>query len=109
MSILEIIQTSVIAISVISLFIATGRWIIDWPQRLNEKKTQMAATVLNIFLVSYSNRLRNRLRIKVIQLRDIRRSTAIMQEAKLTEHTATVDRLIGDESKHLICHCFQLE
>ncbi|WP_125604397.1 hypothetical protein [Lapidilactobacillus bayanensis] len=94
MSLSEIIQTITI---IVSLFIALGGWFINWRQRVNDKKPQMVATVVNSISLSRFEKPP----VKVVQLRNIGQSTAIVQEFRIVKHTNISDQIISDGLKNL--------
>lgn len=94
MSLSEIIQTSAI---LISLLIALSGWFINWRQRVNDKRPQMVATVVNSMWRSHVGQEP----IKIIQLRNVGQSTAIVQEFRILEQAPSGNRVISDGSKNL--------
>lgn len=94
MTISLIVQTIAV---VVSLGIVVSGWVINWRQRINDKKPQMVATVVTRFLGTPLNEEPR----KTVQLRNIGGSTAIIHEFRIVKHTQTGEELLSDGSTNL--------
>lgn len=94
MSVSLIVQTVAV---VASLVIVVSGWLINWCQRINDKKLQMVATVVTRFLGSPLNEEPR----KTLQLRNVGGSTAIVHEFRIVKRTQTGKELLSDGSTNL--------
>ncbi|MFT9022293.1 hypothetical protein [Lentilactobacillus hilgardii] len=96
MTLPDIVQTIAVAAS---LFIAVTGWIINWRQRVNDKKPEIVATVMNNFL--HKNPDSSEM-YYVVQLRNIGNSTAILEEFRISKiHSDGRMETITENGKHL--------
>lgn len=78
MNLSEVIQTAAI---IASLIIAVGGWIINWRQRVNDKKAKLESTVVIDMMRSAFGKPP----VYCLQVRNVGGSTAMLREVKFAE------------------------